>query len=112
MGHLWQHLERLLTESPEIDTADSAKAFKPRRSHRGNQRLTTAGTTGGSMGQGVRILKLDREDESKKIDFELAYLRSLTIQERFKMMFAKNREIQKLLQKDESRKAFRIIKRT
>ena len=60
----------------------------------------------------MAILKLKREDEGKKIDFELAYLGSLTTQERFQMMFAKNREIRRLLKKDESRKAFRIIKRT
>ena len=64
------------------------------------------------MGRRVRILKLEREDEHKKIEFELAYLQSLTTRERFQMMFEKNRQIGELLGKSESRKAFRIIKRT
>lgn len=58
------------------------------------------------------ILKLSRHDEDKEIEFELSYLLSLTTRERFQMMHAKNREMLKLLKKDEDRKITRIIKRT
>ena len=41
----------------------------------------------------MAILKLDRDDEDKEIDFELDYLLSLTTRQRFEMMFAKTREL-------------------
>jgi len=39
------------------------------------------------------ILKLEIDDEEREIEFELAYLRALTTQERFELMFRKSREM-------------------
>jgi len=38
----------------------------------------------------MAVLKLDKHDEEREIEFELAYLASLTTQERFELMFWKN----------------------
>lgn len=58
------------------------------------------------------ILKLDKDDEKKEIEFELDYLRQLTIQQRFDMMFKKTKEIKKLLRTNGIRTTNTIIKRT
>jgi len=58
------------------------------------------------------VLKLDKDDEKKELDFELKYLLSLTTGQRFEMMFRKSEEIRKLLRKREHRKTSEIIKRT
>jgi hypothetical protein len=42
------------------------------------------------------ILKLDHDDESSEIEFELRYLQSLTIRERFLLMIRKTEEMKKL----------------
>ena len=39
------------------------------------------------------VWKLDTDDEEKELQFELAYQRSLTTQQRFEMMFRKSREL-------------------
>ena len=52
----------------------------------------------------MAILKLDKHDEKKEIEFELDYLTSLTTQQRFEMMFQKRKEILGLLKRDERRK--------
>ena len=59
----------------------------------------------------MAILKLDRHDEDKEIDFELDYLTSLTTKQRFEMMFTKTREMLRLLKKDGRRTTTEIIKR-
>jgi len=59
----------------------------------------------------MAILKLDRHDEDKEIEFELDYLTSLTTSQRFKIMFAKTREMLRLLKKDKPRKTTEVIKR-
>ena len=64
----------------------------------------------------MAILKLDRDDEDKEIEFELDYLASLTTSERFQMMFQKREEMLGLLssatgKRNERRKATEIIKR-
>lgn len=60
----------------------------------------------------MAILKLDRNDEDKEIDFELDYLLSLTTRQRFEMMFAKTRELRSLLKKTNGyRTVTEIIKR-
>jgi hypothetical protein len=64
----------------------------------------------------MAILKLDRYDESKEIEFELDYLASLTTGERFEMMFQKTEEMLNLLssatgKRNERRKTTEIIKR-
>ena len=58
------------------------------------------------------ILKLDKPDKEKEIDFELKYLASLSTKERFEMMLKKKEEIVSLLKKSGYRKPFEIIKRT
>jgi hypothetical protein len=37
------------------------------------------------------ILKLDDHDEEREIEFELSWLLSLTLQERFQLMFKKRK---------------------
>ncbi len=45
------------------------------------------------------VLKLDRDDEGREIDFELKYLGSLTTRQRFELMFRKTREMLNLSKK-------------
>ena len=64
----------------------------------------------------MAILKLDKHDEKKEIEFELDYLTSLTTQQRFEMMFQKRKEILDILssatgKRNERRKTTEIIKR-
>jgi hypothetical protein len=58
------------------------------------------------------ILKLDHHNEEKEIEFELSYLLSLTLQERFQLMFKKTKELIELLQRNGHRRPAGIIKRT
>ena len=57
------------------------------------------------------ILKLNKPDPDKEIEFELNYLKSLTTKQRFQMMFKKTEEIRKLLKNYGHRKTTQIIKR-
>ena len=60
----------------------------------------------------MAILKLDKHDEAKEIEFELDYLTSLTTGERFEMMFRKTQEMLILRKKTNANRAFtEIIKR-
>ena len=61
------------------------------------------------MGQ---ILKLDSHDEDKEIAFEVKYLSSLTVKQRFEMMFKKSDELRSLLKGYGNRKNTQITKRT
>ena len=63
------------------------------------------------MRQMGRILKLDKHDEDREIEFELNYLSSLTVKQRFTMMFKKTNEIRSLLKNRGNRKDTQIIKR-
>ena len=58
------------------------------------------------------ILKLNRHNAKKEIEFELRYLKSLSVRERFELMFKKTKEIVNLLEKYGHREPFKIIKRT
>lgn len=58
------------------------------------------------------ILKLNRHDTKKEIEFELRFLKSLSVKDRFQMMFKKTKEIVRLLEKSGHRRSFEIIKRT
>lgn len=58
------------------------------------------------------ILKLSNHNENKEIEFELKYLSSLSIKERFKMMMKKTKEMFDLLEKNGYRRPFEIIKRS
>jgi hypothetical protein len=59
----------------------------------------------------MAILKLDKHNEKKEIEFELDYLASLTTRQRFEMMFRKTREMRRLLKRNEHRKTTKVIKR-
>ncbi len=59
----------------------------------------------------MAILKLDKHNEKKEIEFELDYLTSLTTRQRFEMMFRKTKEMLSLLGRNERRKTTEIIKR-
>lgn len=58
------------------------------------------------------ILKLSKHNRKKEIKFELDYLESLSVRERFSMMFNKTKEMLNLLRKSGYRKPGKIIKRT
>ncbi|MGD8520958.1 MAG: hypothetical protein PVF56_07420 [Desulfobacterales bacterium] len=57
------------------------------------------------------ILKLDRDNESKEIEFELRYLKSLTKNERFLLMQRKSKEMRELMRNRGHGKSPEIIKR-
>ena len=59
----------------------------------------------------MAILKLDRHNEDKEIEFELDYLTSLTTSQRFEMMFRKTQEMLSLLKRNEHRTTTEVIKR-
>jgi hypothetical protein len=60
----------------------------------------------------MAILKLDKHDEDKEIEFELDYLTSLTTQQRFELMFKKTRDMLSLRKKKNARReGTEIIKR-
>ena len=58
------------------------------------------------------ILKLERHNSKKEIEFEIRYLKSLSIKQRFSLMIKKTKEMLDLLEKSGHRKPFEIIKRT
>ena len=59
----------------------------------------------------AHILKLNRHNAKKEIDFEVRYLKSLSVKDRFEMMFKKTKEMLDLLGKHGNRRSFKIIKR-
>jgi hypothetical protein len=62
-------------------------------------------------GRAGGILKLAADDPERELEFELAYLRSLTTQERFDLMFRKSRELAESLARHGHRKPAEILKR-
>ena len=58
------------------------------------------------------ILKLSRNNPKKELDFEIQYLSSLSVKQRFEMMLKKSREMVALLEKSGHLRPFEIIKRT
>ena len=58
------------------------------------------------------ILKLGRDNPKAELEFELAYQRSLTVQERFRMMLRRSRAIARTLLKNGYIRPFEITKRT
>ena len=58
------------------------------------------------------VLKLEKDDENREIEFELCYLKSLNIRERFLIMQKKSDEIKKMLRKRGYRKLTEIVKRS
>jgi hypothetical protein len=60
----------------------------------------------------MAILKLDKHNEDKEIEFELEYLASLTTRQRFELMFRKTREMLSLLKRKNARRTTtEVIKR-
>ena len=57
------------------------------------------------------ILKLGAHNEEKEIEFELSWLLSLTLQERFQLMFKKTKELIELLKRNGHRRPDGIFKR-
>jgi hypothetical protein len=64
--------------------------------------------SGGTMA----VLKLEKDDENREIEFELCYLKSLTTRERFMLMQKKSEEIKKMLRARGYRKSPEIVKRS
>ncbi|MFH1201788.1 MAG: hypothetical protein V1674_02730 [Candidatus Omnitrophota bacterium] len=58
------------------------------------------------------ILKLSRHNAKKELEFELRFLKSLSVKKRFEMMFNKTKEIVGLLEKSGHRKPPGVFKRT
>ncbi len=58
-----------------------------------------------------KILKLKRHNENKEIEFELRYLKSLSVRQRFELMVKKTKEMLGLLEQSGYRRPFEIIKR-
>ena len=58
------------------------------------------------------VLKLEKDDENREIEFELHYLKSLTTKERFLIMQNKSDEMKKMLRKRGYRKPTEIVKRS
>ncbi len=59
----------------------------------------------------ARILKMGRYDKKKEIEFEIKFLKSLSVKQRFNMMFKKTEEMINLLEKSGHRRPSQIIKR-
>jgi hypothetical protein len=57
------------------------------------------------------VLKLDDDNEEEEIEFELSWLLSLSLQQRFQLMFKKTRELIELLERNGYRRPAQIIKR-
>lgn len=58
------------------------------------------------------VLKLDDHNEDEEIEFELSWLLSLTLKERFQLMAKKTQELLELLESNGHRRPPQIIKRT
>lgn len=60
----------------------------------------------------TRILKLEptERDEAKELEFELDFLGSLSVQERFDMLFETSRLLKEMLYRYGRRKPFEIVK--
>ena len=65
----------------------------------------------GKKANGNGLLLLKKDDEKREIEFELKYLLSLTVQERFQLMLKKSREMLALLEQNGHRKAAEVVKR-
>lgn len=60
----------------------------------------------------MAVLKIEKDDENREIEFELSYLKSLTTRERFMLMQKKSDEMKKILRTRGYRKSPEIIKRS
>jgi hypothetical protein len=58
----------------------------------------------------MAILKLEKYNEKREIEFELDYLASLTTRQRFELMFRKTRETRSCLKKMNTEKLLKLLK--
>jgi hypothetical protein len=65
-----------------------------------------------SMTRPPSILKLSEDNESKELELELEYVRSLSFKERLTMMREKSKEMLQQLVERGCRKPFEIVKRS
>jgi len=63
-------------------------------------------------GRAFGILKTAADDPERELEFELAYLRSLTTQERFDLMFRKSRELAESLARHGHHRPAGVFKRS
>lgn len=59
----------------------------------------------------AHILKTKKNKHNKELQFEIEYQQSLTLKQRFEMMFKKSDLIKEMLLKNGHRKPFEVIKR-
>ena len=59
----------------------------------------------------MSILQVDNSSEKKEMEFELDYLKKLSVGERIQMMLQKSKEIAKILRRNEDRKITFITQR-
>jgi hypothetical protein len=76
-----------------------------------NRTRAKKGTKMGTRGKPGMVLKVKGDNPAKEFRFELAYLRSLTTQERFALMLRRSREMAEVLSRHGHRKTAGIIKR-
>jgi hypothetical protein len=58
------------------------------------------------------ILKLDDHNEDQEIEFELSWLLSLSLQQRFQLMFKRTRQLIELLERNGHGRPDGVFKRT
>ncbi|MBU1297619.1 MAG: hypothetical protein KKF20_06740 [Bacteroidetes bacterium] len=63
------------------------------------------------MSNKTMILVLDHDDDEAELDFELKFQGTLTVEQRYEMMFRRSLEISKMLEANGYKKPFEIIKR-
>ena len=59
----------------------------------------------------MSILQVDNNSEKKEMEFELDYLKKLSVGERIQMMLQKSKEMTKILRRNEDRKTTFITQR-
>ena len=59
----------------------------------------------------MSILQVDNNSKKKEMEFELDYLKKLSVGERMQMMLQKSKEMTKILRRNEDRKTTFITQR-
>jgi len=59
----------------------------------------------------LKVVK-DEQDEERELEFELDYLATLTVEQRFEMMFRRSRQLQEMLEQHGHQRPFEIVKRS
>ncbi len=63
------------------------------------------------MNRKTIVLKLDHDDEEAELEFELKFQATLTVEERYEMMFQRSLEISKMMEQNGYKKPYCITKR-